>query len=346
MLAAEGHADEVRAAQGAAPVGGRPMIEHVLGRGRALRPPSITVVVGHRADAVRRQLCEPPGLRFVVQEPQLGTAHALQQTEPLLAGRPGTMLLLSGDVPLLTAGTLAALARHAPAAQAPRPPCSRPSSTALRLRPNRPRPAAASRGSSKSGTRRRLNGRSGKSTRASMRSTWSRCSTRCAGIASQNAQGEYYLTDLVAIYRRREAAGRDAVMVDDPTEIRGINSRTELAEVSRHRETEEERRADGGRRDARRSRDDLHRSGRRSGPDTVIHPGVIIEGRTRIGPACEIQAHVRIVDSTIGDRVTINNFCLIVGARGCRRRRRSGRLRICGRNRSWARAQKSATSSS
>jgi len=50
------------------------------------------------------------------------------------------------------------------------------------------------------------------------------------------------------------------------------------------------------------------------GADTVIHPGVVIEGRTRIGAACEIQAHVRIVDSTIGAHVAINNFCVIVGS--------------------------------
>jgi len=48
--------------------------------------------------------------------------------------------------------------------------------------------------------------------------------------------------------------------------------------------------------------------------DTVLHPGVVIEGRTRIGAACEIQAYVRISDSEIGDRVTINSFCLISGA--------------------------------
>jgi bifunctional UDP-N-acetylglucosamine pyrophosphorylase/glucosamine-1-phosphate N-acetyltransferase len=51
------------------------------------------------------------------------------------------------------------------------------------------------------------------------------------------------------------------------------------------------------------------------GADTVIHPGVIIEGTSRIGAACEIQGHVRITDSQIGDRVTINNFCVLVGAR-------------------------------
>jgi bifunctional UDP-N-acetylglucosamine pyrophosphorylase/glucosamine-1-phosphate N-acetyltransferase len=50
------------------------------------------------------------------------------------------------------------------------------------------------------------------------------------------------------------------------------------------------------------------------GADTVIHPGVVIEGQTRIGSACEIQAYVRIRDSQIADRVAINNFCVIVGA--------------------------------
>ena len=51
------------------------------------------------------------------------------------------------------------------------------------------------------------------------------------------------------------------------------------------------------------------------GPDTVIHPGVILEGQTKIGAACEIHGHVRICDSVLAERVTVNNFCLIVGAR-------------------------------
>ena len=51
------------------------------------------------------------------------------------------------------------------------------------------------------------------------------------------------------------------------------------------------------------------------GADTVIHPGVVIEGTTRIGRACEIQAHVRIADAEIGDHVNINSFCVIVESR-------------------------------
>jgi bifunctional UDP-N-acetylglucosamine pyrophosphorylase/glucosamine-1-phosphate N-acetyltransferase len=134
------------------------------------------------------------------------------------------------------------------------------------------------------------------------------------GIASQNAQGEFYLTDLVAIYRRR-GLPVETLLIENSQEIRGINSRTELAEVSRllRQKKNEELMAAGVTLvdpETTYIEPDVE-----IGPDTVIHPGVVIEGETRIGSACEIQAHVRIVDSTLGDRVTINNFCLIIGAR-------------------------------
>ena len=87
-------------------IAGRPMIERVLQTASVVVPDTITVIVGHRADVVRDRLGKTQNIGFAVQEPQLGTAHALQQAEPLLAGRLGTLVLLSGDVPLLSAGTL------------------------------------------------------------------------------------------------------------------------------------------------------------------------------------------------------------------------------------------------
>jgi bifunctional UDP-N-acetylglucosamine pyrophosphorylase/glucosamine-1-phosphate N-acetyltransferase len=132
-------------------------------------------------------------------------------------------------------------------------------------------------------------------------------------IASQNAQGEYYLTDLIAIYRRRRLPV-ETFMVPNRDEIRGINSRTELAEVSRivrQNKNEELMAAGVTLVDPATTYIDPDVV---IGADTVIHPGVVIEGQSHIGAACEIQAHVRIVDSTIGDHVAINNFCLIVGA--------------------------------
>src|SRR5258707_15406549 len=90
-------------------IGGRPMIEHVLDRARALQPATILLVVGHQAGELRRALSPHRDLGFVVQEPQLGTAHALLMAEPPLRSRQGTVVLLSGDVPLLTANTLKSL---------------------------------------------------------------------------------------------------------------------------------------------------------------------------------------------------------------------------------------------
>jgi bifunctional UDP-N-acetylglucosamine pyrophosphorylase/glucosamine-1-phosphate N-acetyltransferase len=98
-------------------------------------------------------------------------------------------------------------------------------------------------------------------------------------------------------------------------ETRGINSRSELAEVSRIvRQTKNEELMAAGVTIVDPATTYIEQ-GVHVGADTVIHPGVILEGHTRIGTACEIHANVRIVDSEVADRVTINNFCLIVGTR-------------------------------
>src|ERR1044071_1589904 len=82
------------------------MVEHVLDAAASVAPATVTVIVGHGGAAVRKRLEGRPGVTFAVQEPQLGTAHALQQAEPVLTGKTGTVILLSGDVPLLTGLTL------------------------------------------------------------------------------------------------------------------------------------------------------------------------------------------------------------------------------------------------
>src|SRR5689334_4189117 len=89
-------------------VAGMPMIAHVLATAAPLHPKTTTIVIGHQADALRHALAPYPDLTFVVQEPQLGTAHALLTTEPVLREARGTLVLLYGDVPLLTPATLQA----------------------------------------------------------------------------------------------------------------------------------------------------------------------------------------------------------------------------------------------
>jgi bifunctional UDP-N-acetylglucosamine pyrophosphorylase/glucosamine-1-phosphate N-acetyltransferase len=292
------------------PVAGRPMLEHVLDAAATVAPATVTVIVGHAGETVRRRLAGRTGLTFAVQEPQLGTAHALQQAEPILTGKTGTVILLSGDVPLLTGRTLERLLEAHRSATA----------AATVVTALVERPYGYGRIVRVDGHIARIaEERDASPAERQIREINSGIYAfdlpplfdALRGIASQNAQGEFYLTDLVSIYRRRKLPV-ETLVVDDPQEIRGINSRTELAEVGtlvRQKKNEELMAAGVTLVDPATTYIDPRAE---IGGDTVIHPGVVIEGATRIGLACEIQAHVRIADAQIGDHVNVNSFCVIV----------------------------------
>jgi len=289
---------------------GLPLIEHVLRVADAVSPHTTVVVVGHMADLVNDALRKRLGLRFALQEPQLGTGHALLQTEPALAGAHGTLVMLSGDVPLLRRETLRALV----AAHEER----RAAATVLTARVDRPHGygrivrkdgviAAIVEEKDATPAERAINEINSGIYAFDLAPLFDALRT----IGSANAQGEYYLPDLVRIYRARGLAV-ETVSLDDPREILGVNSRKELADVTAilntNRTTE------------------LMAAGVtiidpasawigpdvEIGPDTILHPNVYLEGRTRIGSHCEIHSGVRIVDSTIDDGVVINNFCVIL----------------------------------
>ena len=292
---------------------GQPLIEHVLRTAEAISPSTVTLVIGHGAELVRSTMGVRPNMGFVVQEPQLGTAHALQQAEARLAGRQGTVVLLSGDVPLLTGATLRRLVEAHQGAGA-----AATVVTAVVERPygygrivrTKGRIARIVEERDASPEVRQIREINGGIYAFDLAPLFD----ALRGIASQNAQGEYYLTDLIAIYRRRKLPV-ETLVVDNPQEIRGINSRTELAEVSRIvRQTKNEELMAAGVTiiDPATTYIDPDVE---IGADTVIHPGVAIEGQSRIGAACEIHSHVRIVDSEIADKSVILNFCLIIGSR-------------------------------
>ncbi len=290
---------------------GRTLLDHVMRTADSLAPETVTVVVGHKAGSIRRHL-DNRQVRVVLQEPQSGTAHALQQTESVLGGLSGTVVLLSGDVPLLRPATLQALvATHrstGAAATVVTATLDRPYGYGRIVR-SRGRIVRIVEERDASPSERQVREINGGIYAFDLAGLFD----ALRGIASQNAQGEYYLTDLVAVYRRRKLSV-GTLMVDNPDEIRGINSRTELAEVSRivrQNKNEELMAAGVTLVDPATTYIDADVE---IGPDTVIHPGVVIEGQTRVGPACEIQAHVRIVDSTLGAHVSVNSFCLIVGS--------------------------------
>ena len=297
------------------PIAGVSIIERVLRTAAALVPTSVTVVVARDADRLKDSVREfaanglPAAVRFATQEEPLGTGHALLQTRPLLEAQHGTVVVLSGDVPLLTSGALRALLdTHVEAGAA-----------ATVLTANLPRPFGYGRIV-------RSGGRISKIIEERDASDAQRKITEINSgiyafaieplfkaldsIRTANTQGEYYLPDLVAIYRKQ----RKPVIthtVQGADEIRGINSRTELAEVSkmvRQHKNEELMAAGVTLIDPATTYIDADVE---VGSDTVIHPCVFLEGKTRIGAACEIHAGSRIVNSTIGDRVCVRNHTVI-----------------------------------
>jgi bifunctional UDP-N-acetylglucosamine pyrophosphorylase / glucosamine-1-phosphate N-acetyltransferase len=294
-------------------ISGRPLLGYVLAAAARLEPASTTIVVGHHGEAIEKAYAGHPGLRFVTQEPQLGTAHAVLQTESLLGQAPGTLLLLSGDVPLLMAKTLEALlAAHrevAAAATVLTATVDRPYGYGRIIRVNNEIARIVEERDASPAERQVREINSGV-----YAFDLPPLFPALKGIPAQNAQGEYYLPDLIGIYRKRRLPVA-TLQVDDSNEIRGVNSRTELAEVGsivRQKKNEELMAAGVTIVDPATTYVDPDVV---VGADTVIHPNVYLEGQTAIGAACEIHSGVRIVDSTLGDRVTINNYTVITGSR-------------------------------
>jgi bifunctional UDP-N-acetylglucosamine pyrophosphorylase/glucosamine-1-phosphate N-acetyltransferase len=290
-------------------IGGLTLIERVIRTASEISPSSITIVVGHGADEVKQSLAGRATLQFVTQEQQLGTGHALLQTRSVLEGKRGTVILLSGDVPLLAADSLKALLEAHAGSDA----------AATVITANLPRPFGYGRIV-------RTSGRIAKIVEERDTTPAQKAITEINsgiyafdleplfgaldGIGTANNQGEYYLPDLIAIYRKQKRT-LATWTVGRAEEIRGINSRTELAEVStmvRQQKNEELMAAGVTLIDPATTYIDADVV---VGADTVIYPCVFIEGSTKIGAACEIHAGARIVNSTIGDRVCVRNHTVV-----------------------------------
>lgn len=289
--------------------GSLPLIEHVFRAADGLSPSTITVIVGHEAEQVQRATPQRTGLTFAVQQPQLGTGHALLQAERALEGATGTVVLLSGDVPLLRAATLQALVRshheRRAAATVLTAVVDDPHGYGRIVRENGAI-AAIVEHKDATGEQREIREINSGIYAFDLAPLFGALKE----IGASNAQGEYYLPDLVTVYRSRGAVV-ETVVAADAREILGVNSRQELADVGMILKM--------------RKNQELMESGVTIvdpatafigpdvtiGADTIIHPGVYLEGRTSIGSNCVINSGVRIVDSTLDDGVAIANFCVI-----------------------------------
>jgi bifunctional UDP-N-acetylglucosamine pyrophosphorylase/glucosamine-1-phosphate N-acetyltransferase len=300
-------------------LGGRPLIAHVCRTASALvkgeRP--VYVVVGHQAEevqkAVRAELGEG-GAVFVTQTEQRGTGDAVFAARDALGDAGSTLLVLSGDVPLVRAETLGSLVHQ--------------------HRTHRGRGAActlmAVRLEDPTGYGRVIRDEEGRFQKIVEQKDASPEERQVGEINAgiycfetrllfpalervkpENAQGEFYLTDVPGILR---ADGEDVSVYThgDAREVSGINTRVELSEFERLLRL-------------RTLRSLMLNSGvtvidpqhtyvspdAQIGRDTTLHPNVHVEGRTVIGEGCEIGQGSRISDSRVGNGVTVKDHCVI-----------------------------------
>jgi len=283
---------------------GRAMIEHVLKAVQRIGVQKTVLVVGYQGDLVAETVGD--GVEIAHQAEQLGTAHALLQCRDALKNFVGDILVVCGDTPLLRSETLSHLyTEH-----------SRSGSSATVLTAVLTDPTGYGR------IIRHANGGIMKiveqkdAAPAELTVTEINTGVYCfkaeglfealLQIRSDNAQGEYYLTDIIEDYiARGDSVG--AVIADDAAEIMGVNDRCQLAEVERVLR--------------RRILDRLMRAGVtimdpsstfiddevNIGTDTIIYPFTFIEGKSKIGENCIIGPSTRLSNVILGCRVNVQN---------------------------------------
>ncbi|CAM5793793.1 bifunctional UDP-N-acetylglucosamine diphosphorylase/glucosamine-1-phosphate N-acetyltransferase GlmU [Ottowia pentelensis] len=302
---------------------GRPLLGHVLATAQALHARRVVAVTGHGAPEVEAYGAGVAGaagrfdLKFARQEPQLGTGHAVQQALPLLAD-DGLVVVLSGDVPLTEAATLQALVD---AAQG-----ERLALLTVRL----PEPTGYGRivRAADGGVQRIVEQKDASADERAITEVYSgimavpaRHLRRWLGrLTNDNAQGEYYLTDVVAM-AVQDGVPVVAHRIDDALQVAGVNSPVQLAELERaHQRRQAEalmlqgvRLADPARLDLR----DDARSGAPAalscGPDVEIDVGCIFSGRVELGEGAQIGAYCHITNASIAAGAVIHPFTHIDG---------------------------------
>ena len=284
-------------------VGGKSMVQHVLTAAATAGAERNIVVIGFGAEAVREALGDQA--EFVVQTEQLGTGHAVLQAKELFADFTGTILVLCGDTPLLTGAELARLTEAHRGKGA----------VATVLTAHMPDPAGYGRvirndqgqvikiveQKDATETERQVN-------EVNTGIYCFECQPLFAALSNitcVNAQGEYYLTDVIGLLANQGQVVW-AVPVADYQQTLGINSRVQLAEaetILRRRKLIELMEAGVTVMDPASTFVDSEVT---VGSDTVLYPFTWLEGATTIGSNCQVGPNSRIANTQIGDDVTLH----------------------------------------
>jgi bifunctional UDP-N-acetylglucosamine pyrophosphorylase/glucosamine-1-phosphate N-acetyltransferase len=284
-------------------LGGRPMLEHVVDTASSLGDSRLHVVIGHGADSVRAHFGDDAKLDWVVQEQQLGTGHAVAQAMPGIdPARESTVLILCGDVPLISAESLSDLIAHAGSDALALLTLVTPEPTGLGriIRDGDDRVVAIVEEKDASESQRKIT----EINSGIMAIPASRLRNWLGQLGNDNKQGEYYLTDVIAmavedgcqIYTR---------VIGDEYEVQGVNDKLQLARLERHYQMKQvEQLLKLGVSMADPARVDI-RGELVCGKDVFIDANVVFEGRVTLGDNVTIAPNVIIKDSAVGSSTAV-----------------------------------------
>ncbi|HIW89618.1 MAG TPA: bifunctional UDP-N-acetylglucosamine diphosphorylase/glucosamine-1-phosphate N-acetyltransferase GlmU [Candidatus Ligilactobacillus excrementipullorum] len=286
------------------PVCGKPMVDHVLTQIEQNEMDQIVTVIGHGAEMVKSTLKDRTD--YVVQAEQLGTGHAVMQAESLLGDKDGMTLIACGDTPLFTAETFKELFQYHQSKGAV--------GTVLTAQTAEPFGYGRIIRNDLGIVERIVEQKDATKEEAAV--TEINTGVYCFNnrelfdalhkINNDNVQGEYYLTDVMEVFQK-EGKVVAAYKMKDFEESMGVNDRVALskaAQVMRNRINEKHMRNGVTIIDPASTYIDADVE---IGSDTVIEPGVILKGQTKIGSDCVIGAHSEIRNSVLGNEITVTS---------------------------------------
>ena len=298
-------------------IDGRPLINHVCLTATALAPRRIYVVIGHQGEDVRRAVLEELDEEysaFVWQKEQLGTGHAVNSAREFLENEDSTLLILSGDVPMIRAETLAALVQQHHHHRGKGAAC-----TILTVKLDDPSGYGRVVRDDAGFFSKIVEQKDANDEEKQIKEINSgiycfntkKLFAALSSVQNDNVQGEYYLTDVPSLLRE---AGEDISLYNhtDAREVSGINNRAELADLERifSRRTISKMMLDYGVSFIDPKNAYVSESAS-IGRDTLIYPNVSIEGKSVLGDGCTVRSGTRITNSRIGRNVEILDNCVI-----------------------------------
>jgi bifunctional UDP-N-acetylglucosamine pyrophosphorylase / glucosamine-1-phosphate N-acetyltransferase len=292
--------------------GGRTLVEQIVRACEPLKARETVVVVGHQAEQVA-SVVEPFGATTVVQQPQNGTGHAMQVARRTL-GRVKFALVLPGDAPLVRTEALKALiATHRnglAAATILSAVVADPSGYGRIVRKSETSVSAIVEESQLSDEQRDINEINSAIYCFTLEKLW----PALAEVKPNNKHRELYLTDAIAAMSGKGETVL-AEVAADPREVLGCNTRADLAEVDRiFREWKRNALMDAGV-TIQLPETVLIDPEVTAGEDTLIEAGVQLLGKTRLGARCSVRTGSVLLDSVLGDDVTVEPHCVVVESR-------------------------------